>query len=77
MAFGGVLLINLILTIIMALIVPGSICIITGIVFTLIHFIRKISGKPRKKWLFITSVILITAGIIALIPFFILLLISA
>ena len=76
MAFAGVLLFNLTLTAIMALIVPGILCIIAGIVLAMFHFIRKRSEKPTKKWLPITSTILTIVGFCALIPLFILLLIS-
>ena len=77
MAFGGILLFNLILTIIMSMIVPGILCIIAGIVLALIHFIRKGTGKSTKKWIPITSIILTILGFCALVPFFILVLISA
>ena len=77
MAFGGVLFVNLILTIVMAIIVPGILCIIAGIALALIHFIRKRLAKPTKKWIPITSIILTILGFCALVPFFVLLLISA
>ena len=72
MAFGGILLLNLILTFILALIVPGVLCIIAAMILGIIDLIRNKSGKPRKKWIRITAIILGTTGVLILIPFFIL-----
>ena len=77
MAFGGILLFNVFLWFVMGSALIGLACIIAAIVLGIIHFNRKRTELPYKKWLPITAVILTTAGILALLPLAILLLISA
>ena len=77
MAFGGVLLFNFFLMIVLVAALFGGISIIAAAVMGITHFIHKKTGKPAKKLFPITAIILAIAGIIALIPLVVLLLISA
>ena len=77
MAFGGILLFNVLLWFVLGSALIGLACIIAAIVLSIIHFNRKRKETPHKKWLPIAAVILTIAGVLTLLPITILILISA
>lgn len=77
MAFGGILIFNIILTIILGAAALGAACLITALILILIHIIRKHSSKPLKKWMAVLSIILTIAGLLAILPFLFLLILGS
>ena len=77
MAFGGILIFNIILTIILGAAALGAACLIKALILILIHIIRKHSNKPLKKWMAVLSIILTIAGLLAILPFLFLLILGS
>lgn len=67
MAFGGILLLDIILMIVLGLAFIGTICLIVSLVFLLIHITGKVKGKSSKKRNVVISAICGIAGFIFLI----------
>ena len=77
MAFGGILIFNLILTGILGIALLGALCLLTALILALTHVIRKRTEKPDKKWLLILAIILTITGLLALLPLAFLLMIGS
>ena len=77
MAFGGILLFNLILTGILGAAFLGAVCLLAALILTLIRIDRKRTGKPLPKWMPILSIALAIAGVLAILPLAILLIIGS
>lgn len=67
MAFGGILLLDIILMIVLGLAFIGAICLIMSFVFLLIYIIGKVSGKNPKIRNIVISIICGVVGIIFLV----------
>ena len=77
MAFGGILIFNLILTTILGAAVLGVACLIAALILIVIHITRKRTGKPIKKWIPVLSIILTIACLLANLPLLFLLVLSS
>ena len=77
MAFGGVLIFNIIFFIILCSAALGGICLIAALILGIIQRLRKQNGKPSKKWLHMLRIILTVIGLLAMLPFLMLLIIGS
>lgn len=68
MAFGGLMLVNFLLMILLGMALVGVICLITAIILTVLHFRDKRLGKPPRKWKEVVAVILTIVGIVCILP---------
>lgn len=69
MAFGGILLLNAFLMILLGLACLGVVCVITAIVLAFLHFRAKRKGITHRKVKAVLSIILAVVGILCILPF--------
>ena len=67
MAFGGILLLNIILMIVLGLAFIGVVCLIVSLIFLLIHLVGKTKGKSPKKRNVVIAAVCGIAGLVFLI----------
>lgn len=67
MAFGGILLLNIILMIVLGLAFIGVVCLIVSLIFLLIHLVGKTKGKSPKNRNVVIAAICGIAGLVFLI----------
>lgn len=67
MAFGGILLLNIILMIVLGMAFIGIVCLIVSLIFLLIHLVGKTKGKSPKKRNVVIAAVCGIAGLVFLI----------
>lgn len=67
MAFGGILLFNIIFMIVCGMAIAGVVCLLVSIVFALIHIVNKLRGKPTKKRNIVISIVCAIVGVMSMI----------
>ena len=77
MAFSGILIFNVILFIILCASALGATCLVAVLILGIVQFVRKRKGKTSKKWLRVLRIMLTVIGLLAILPFLILLMISS
>ena len=77
MAFGCVLIFNIIFFIILCTAALGGICLVSALILGIIQLLRKQNGKLSKKWLHMLRIILTVIGLLAMLPFLMLLIIGS